>query len=462
MAIAAGGPAFAQAASNGPAPPVKNTTASPSSGTDWQTTVDDAARNEAQKRLDEEQKTLEQSRKEQDTLEQSFEQLIKERDQITDRLVATAKQVQASEAALTATEAKLSGLATQETTIRASLKDRQGVLIKLLMALQRMGRDPPPVMITERDDALKMVRSAMQLAAVFPELRDKAAELAKQLSDLDSVIAGIKKESADQLAERQKLADEQVRLDELLRHKHQELDARAGELQKLRDAVGEQAKTVASLAELIDKSDRAVALKGTLGESDKSLLEASIASDTTSAPSGGEPPPSPKQPLTQASLKPGGAEAPAGSHVRMQSLEGARGSLPRPVEGKKILGFGDPTRNVGRSKGEAFAARPGAQVTSPSDGLVVYAGEFRSYGQILIINVGGGYHVLLAGLGQLDVATGQSVVAGEPVGKLGNPTTSASSDAASDLPILYVEFRDRDKPINPAPYWAGDSEKVQG
>ncbi len=69
----------------------------------------------------------------------------------------------------------------------------------------------------------------------------------------------------------------------------------------------------------------------------------------------------------------------------------------------------------------AFAA----QVTSPCDGWIVYAGEFRSYGQLLIMNAGGGYHVLMAGLSQIDVQPGQFVLASEPVGTMsGAPRTA--------------------------------------
>jgi len=78
----------------------------------------------------------------------------------------------------------------------------------------------------------------------------------------------------------------------------------------------------------------------------------------------------------------------------------------------------------------------------------------------LIINAGGGYHILLAGLGQLDAVAGQAIVTGEPVGKMGLGQASTSGD--NGAPILYVEFRSRDKPINPGPWWSGEAEKVQG
>ena len=84
----------------------------------------------------------------------------------------------------------------------------------------------------------------------------------------------------------------------------------------------------------------------------------------------------------------------------------ANGRLPMPAQGRQVLGFSEKTQFGGQSKGIVLETRQGAQVTSPCDGWIVYAGEFRSYGQLLIINAGGGYHVLLAGLSQIDVQPG--------------------------------------------------------
>ncbi len=97
----------------------------------------------------------------------------------------------------------------------------------------------------------------------------------------------------------------------------------------------------------------------------------------------------------------------------------AKGLLTWPVAGQKILGFGDPDGLGGESQGVTMAARPGAAVLAPADGWVVYAGPFRSYGQVLILNAGDGYHIVLAGMERIDAALGQFVLGGEPVGVMG-------------------------------------------
>ena len=143
------------------------------------------------------------------------------------------------------------------------------------------------------------------------------------------------------------------------------------------------------------------------------------------------------------------------------AFEQARGRLMLPAQGRQIQGFGDRAQS-GRSDGIVIETRPGAQVVAPNDGWIMYAGEFRSYGQILIINGGGGYHVLLAGLSQINVQVGDFVLTGEPVGVMVAAPKSASVKTQDTAPVLYVEFRKNQRPIDPGPWWAEIARKVAG
>ena len=118
----------------------------------------------------------------------------------------------------------------------------------------------------------------------------------------------------------------------------------------------------------------------------------------------------------------------------------------------------------GTEKGLSIASRASAQVTAPCDGWVVYAGPFRSYGQLLILNAGGGYHVLLAGMERISVDLGQFVLTGEPVAVMGGgPQSAAAIATGSSQPVLYIEFRKDGAPVDPSPWWAAtNSEKVRG
>ena len=142
----------------------------------------------------------------------------------------------------------------------------------------------------------------------------------------------------------------------------------------------------------------------------------------------------------------------------------AKGLFALPVNGGKIRDFGGSDGAGGVEKGISLATRPGAQVTTPCDGWVVYAGPFRSYGQLLILNAGGGYHVLIAGMERISVNIGQFVLTGEPVATMGTTSQVASILATTaSQPVLYVEFRKDGTPIDPGPWWAAnEGEKVRG
>ncbi len=98
----------------------------------------------------------------------------------------------------------------------------------------------------------------------------------------------------------------------------------------------------------------------------------------------------------------------------------ARGPARLAGVGQKMLGFGEPDGFGGTVAG-AVARRPARarRFSRPADGWVVYAGPFRSYGQVLILNAGDGYHIVLAGMERIDAALGQFVLAGEPVAVMG-------------------------------------------
>jgi septal ring factor EnvC (AmiA/AmiB activator) len=145
-----------------------------------------------------------------------------------------------------------------------------------------------------------------------------------------------------------------------------------------------------------------------------------------------------------------------------------RGHLRLPVNGSRIREFGASDGAGGTQKGLSIATRSGAEITAPCDGWVVYAGPFRSYGQLLILNAGGGYHVLLAGMERISVDLGQFVLTGEPVAVMGavsggGSQVSTAVTAGAKQPVLYVEFRKDGTPIDPSPWWAAnEGEKVRG
>ena len=125
-----------------------------------------------------------------------------------------------------------------------------------------------------------------------------------------------------------------------------------------------------------------------------------------------------------------------------------------PVRGIFVSSFDETTALGLSTKGIVIETRSGAQIIAPYDGRIAFAGRFREYGLLLIIDHGEGYHTLLAGMERIDVMVDQGVLAGEPVGVMRSVPNSA--------PRLYVELRSDGQPINPLPWLEAETIKVSG
>ena len=411
---------------------------------------------EAKKSLETKQRELENVKQRTKALQGDVEAITAERESLNVRLLETATLIKKSEGDLTTTEARLAELQAQEKMIKGSLGQRHGQIAKLLAALQRMGRNPPPVLITQREDALKMVRSAMLLASAFPELGTQARALAARLNELVRVMTESRTQGDRLRAEMTRLTDARTRLSGLLEEKKASLEQRQSELKRMRTAAAQISASVTDLNQLIARLDQAVKDHTGLGAYDKEAREAA----KDAAP--GDLAPSGQKGMDVVELAPGTTLGNPGRIKPEIPFAEAKSRLPLPAQGRQVLAFGEKTQYGGQSKGIVLETRQGAQVTSPCDGWIVYAGEFRSYGQLLIINAGGGYHVLLAGLSQIDVQPGQFVLAAEPVGTMTGWSQQAQPASITSAPVLYVEFRKEGAPIDPDPWWVTGHQKVQG
>jgi murein hydrolase activator len=364
-------------------------------------------------------------------LKREIETLGENQSELNQQLIDTAARVRDAEANIDTIEARLKPLDEQERVLRQSLDERRTVIVEILAALQRVGRQPPPALMVRPEDALQAVRTAITLGAVVPEMRAQADALAGDLSELLRVRRNIVGERELLASGLDALARDQLRLSMLIDERQKKQAAAEQALDAERQHAADLARQVDSLKDLIAK------------------LEAGLDSATRAARGANRPGEENAARPDFSALKDPGRLAPA------VAFAATRGRLRLPVNGVRIREFGASDGVGGTQKGLSIASRPGAQITAPCDGWVVYAGPFRSYGQLLILNAGGGYHVLLAGMERISVDLGQFVLTGEPV--------SAAVATGSKEPVLYVEFRKDGTPIDPSPWWAtNEGEKVRG
>jgi len=405
-------------------------------------------------------RTLEETRVQEKKIAGDLKKLEAERATLNQSLIETASRVQSSEARLSAIEKRLAGLSRQESQVRASMQKRHGTITELLAAMQRISRQPPPALVTRRNDALKMVRSAMLMASVFPELTAQSKGLSAELDDLMRLGKGIRTQRDNLRQENNKLIVARDRIGALVAERQTVAQARQKRLSKIREAAARHAKTVTYLGELVKRMDEEIAAAG-LAKYEAELAEiaeAKMREVALIAEAKKQKKSIAKRKIRKsekvALLSPGRLKPAVPFPTR-------RGKLARPVSGTPIRVFGGRNKFGEATKGLSLATRDSAQVTSPVDGWVAYANEFRTYGKLLIINAGGGYHILLAGMQRIDVNVGQFVLAGEPVAAMG-ALAPGKGDKTGDRQVLYVEFRKDGQPIDPGPWWAKSPERVQG
>jgi septal ring factor EnvC (AmiA/AmiB activator) len=389
--------------------------------------------------------TREQQRKAaelQQKLKADIAAIGQDRSKLNQQLIDIAAQVRSVEIRIGETEASLRPLDSREQQVRATLDSRRTEIVEVLAALQRAGRRTPPALLVRPEDALQSLRTAMLLGSVVPELRGRAEKLAADLGELVNVRKTIATQRDVLARDRDRLKDDQVRMAALVEERQRKQSA----IEKDIEAEGARA---------INLSRQVEGLQGLITKMEQELKSAAKAAATASLQGA---PAAPNGKPNLGALKDPARLTPAIAFASAKAL------FAFPVNGRKIRDFGGSDGAGGVEKGISLATKPGAQVTTPCDGWVVYAGPFRSYGQLLILNAGGGYHVLIAGMERISVNIGQFVLTGEPVATMGSTSQVASILATTaSQPVLYVEFRKDGTPIDSGPWWAAsEGEKVRG
>ena len=358
--------------------------------------------------------------------------LKKDETSVTAALIQSAKTERKLSQEISPIEDRLMEYRTHEDAIRQSLSDRRAVLSEVLAALQRMGLNPPPAILVTPQDALSSVRSAILLGAVVPQLRGETEILLADMESLSRVMVSIKAERERLLAALKNQAEEKIRLDQLVDEKKALRAVSETALKEEKARIADLVKQSKSLKELIAGIENEVKETAKRVELEQKAAENAVAA-------GKEP----VRPL-----------APTATRISPSaSFAALKGALAAPVSGKVSVAFGGKDRGGGISQGYTLATKPGGRVIAPADATVLYADTFRSYGNLLILDAGEGYHLVMSGMTRLDVSQNQFVLAGEPVGLMAE--RGAPNDVAVGGPALYIEFRKDGKPVDSGPWWAG-------
>lgn len=341
--------------------------------------------------------------------------------------VASARSAQDTEEELSSLETRLRDLKAREKNLHGELTAREAQMAVVLTGLQRMALRPPEAMLALPMPTHDVVRSAILLRAVVPTLNDEAGDLRGELHKLAAVRADIAAQKAEIARAAKRLDRQKGDLAVLLRRKAELRRSTEAELRKAERRATALAHDADTLRELLARLEEERKRR----EAEAQRLAALAVAKPTPPPLPGRAAPVPEaRPVARPAALPS------------RSLEEMRGAMPMPARGSLVTRYGESDAGGATSKGVVIATRPTAQVIAPSDGVVAFAGAFRGYGQLLIIEHGGGYHTLLSGMSRIDAVVGQRLLAGEPVGVM----------APQGSPTLYVEIRRDGQPVNPLPW----------
>lgn len=374
-----------------------------------------------QQELQDVQKRLQESRERERELGREAAKLAQKQRDLQKKLVTAARKLQAQEDLVSQSEEKLAGLLADEAAARVALEARRGELAQTLASLAQLSRQPPEAMVLAPGSALDMVRASQLMAALVPEIENRAASLRDELTRLARLRQGV--------------ATEQERLGKAIA----QLDHERRDLEFL------QAETTAAAAQTAEERDSARETSGQLASQAKdlrALVDRLLEQERRESER--------RAAEARAKIPPKGGTTPDPP----EAYAALEGSAALPARGRIVGRFGQSDENGVPLRGIRIEARAGGQVIAPADGKVMFAGPFRGYGQLLIIAHGGGYHSLLAGFGRIDRSVGQWVLAGEPVGLLAN--------SPGEKPVLYLELRRKGETVNPLPWLASGDRKVSG
>ncbi len=323
------------------------------------------------------------------------------------RLVIATEEATQKQSALSTIDSALSKTETEEMRQTAALVTHRREISDLVGALYRLSLTPPEALIVRPNAPIDALRTALLLQTALPTLRERSTVLTISLERLQDTRRHLKLQRDEAASARIAYAVRLQEIVDLVAEREtlaRETEAERQQIIQRMAALTNQATDIRQLLERVESEHRKAAL---------------------------EPTPQPRLPEAGA----------AAAIAPVAQLPAPHRSARLPVSGLISTNYGEIDRNGTTSRGLHIAAAAGTPVVAPMDGTIKFAGRFRTYGQILIVEHRNGYHSLIAGLGRIDTSVGRPVSAGEPIGVVAEPAGAA--------PDLYFELRHNGQPINP-------------
>ena len=388
------------------------------------------------KDLEKVEKQVKEQNLEHQRLKEQASQISKELKQVNQQMIKSAKMIQYREESLSKMEAELEELTANLQKAEETFLAEDENLIKTLSALQNLALKPTESLFVQPLSPVEIIRSAMLLRETVPYLEENANNIRKDLESLQAKKKQIEKQVSRITKQKLKLEKEHEEMKVLVQKKSKLRNVVEVKSEKAKKRVQALASQAQDLRDLLNKLEKERQEKLRRQEEERRRLTALEEQRRKEALENQK-----REQVQTADLIKFNPEVI--SEIGDNFVK-AKGKLSRPARGSIVTAYGQETAKGVSSKGIIIKTRPKAQVIAPFDGSVLFAGPFRGYGNLIIIEHGKGYTSLLAGLDSIDCDVGQMLLAGEPIGLM----------PEEDDARLYMELRNKNHPINPISWFA--------
>ena len=400
------------------------------------TSFDAMAASVSKQELERMEKQVELQNKEHQKLKEQASKINKELSEVSTEMIQTAKKIQNNEDKISSMEKQLKELQQELKDAEEGFLSQDTYLIQTLSALQNLALKPTEALFVQPLTPVDTIRSAILLRESVPFLEKNASDIRKKLKDISNKKNRIEKQVAKITAQKNQLEQEHENMKILVQKKSKlrnKIEIQTAQAKKKVEKLASQANDLRDLLNKLEKERRIKEQK----EAEERKRLAKLRAEEE------------KKLAEQKKLE----QAQRADLIKFSSdiikdvgkaFVKAKGKLPLPARGSIVATFGEEKNKGVVNKGIIIKTRNMAQVISPFDGSVIFAGPFRGYGNMIIIEHGEGYLTLLAGLEDIDCELGQMLLAGEPIGQMPD-----SKEAK-----LYVELRKNNQPIDPLNWYS--------
>ncbi len=348
-------------------------------------------------------------------LEAKAQKLKTELGSVNQKMIAAAKKIQNGEDEVRKKQEDLEVLQQHLRESEDAFNIDHGILVETLSALQSLALRPSEAILAQPLSPVEVMRSSILLRSSVHALKDRAETIRQSIEDINAQKAEIAKRLKDLETENQQLAQQHEEMKKLSKQKSEMYSQLSSQSKEAKQRAEKLASQASGLRDLLDKLEKQKELQRKQLAEKERLAKQRAADDL-------------RQERHDA-YKPQGST----------NFAGAKGRLSRPARGPVVTAFKQELSKGVVSNGIDIKTASNAQIIAPYDGTVIFAGPFKNFANLVIIDHGDGYTSLLSGLGDTDAEVGQTLLAGEPVGTM--PKDGSMK--------LHMEIRKNNHPVNP-------------